>query len=60
MVAEPGLRRWSREASDSICQNALFRALVDRFNQCRTFFLEALVAIILPIEFFFLFRGRPF
>jgi len=37
----------------------LYRNMVDQFNQSRGFFLEATVVLILLIELFFLFRGRP-
>ncbi len=37
-----------------------YRYMVEQFNQSRAFFLEATVVIILLIELFFLFRGRPF
>ncbi len=38
----------------------LYHYMVDQFNQSRAFFLEVTVVIILLIELFFLFRGRPF
>jgi hypothetical protein len=38
----------------------LYRFMVDQFNQSRAFILELTVVIILVIELFFLFRGRPF
>lgn len=37
----------------------LYDYMVDQFNQGRTFFLEATVVIILLIELFYLFKGRP-
>lgn len=37
-----------------------YQYMIDQFNQSRAFFLEATVVIILLIELFFLFRGRPF
>jgi hypothetical protein len=33
--------------------------MVEQFNQGRGFLLEATVVLILLIELFFLFRGRP-
>ena len=38
----------------------LYRFMVDQFNQSRAFFLESAVVIILVIELFYLFRGKPF
>jgi len=38
----------------------LYRFMVGQFNQSRAFILELTVVIILVIELFFLFRGRPF
>ena len=38
----------------------LYRFMVDQFNQSRAFFLELTVVIILVIELFFFFRGKPF
>jgi hypothetical protein len=37
----------------------LYDFMVDQFNQSRAFFLEATVVMILLIELFYLFRGRP-
>jgi hypothetical protein len=37
----------------------LYQYMVDQFNQSRAFFLEVAVVIILLIELFYLFRGRP-
>ena len=37
----------------------LYESMVEQFNQSRTFFLEAIVVLILLIELFFLFRGHP-
>lgn len=37
-----------------------YHYMIDQYNQSRAFFLEATVVIILLIELFFLFRGRPF
>lgn len=37
----------------------LYDYMVDQFNQSRAFFLEATVVMILLIELFYLFRGRP-
>lgn len=37
----------------------LYHYMVDQFNQSRAFFLEATVVLILLIELFYLFRGRP-
>jgi hypothetical protein len=37
----------------------LYDSMVEQFNQSRGFFLEATVVLILLIELFFLFRGRP-
>jgi hypothetical protein len=34
--------------------------MVDQFNQSRAFILELTVVVILIIELFFLFRGKPF
>jgi len=38
----------------------LYRFMVDQFNQSRAFFLELTVVIILVIELFYFFRGKPF
>jgi hypothetical protein len=38
----------------------LYRFMMDQFNQSRAFVLELTVVIILIIELFFLFRGKPF
>jgi hypothetical protein len=38
----------------------LYRFMVDQFNQSRAFFLESTVVIILVIELYYLFRGKPF
>ena len=38
----------------------LHHDMVEQFNQSRTFFLEATVVLILLIELFFLFKGKPF
>ncbi len=38
----------------------LYRFMVDQFNQSRAFFLESAVVIILVIELFYLFHGKPF
>lgn len=38
----------------------LYHYMVDQFNQSRAFFLEVTVVLILLIELFYLFRGRPF
>jgi len=38
----------------------LYRFMVDQFNQSRAFVLELTVVIILIIELFFLFSGKPF
>ena len=38
----------------------LYRFMVDQFNQSRAFILELTVVVILIIELFFLFRGKPF
>lgn len=38
----------------------LYHSMVEQFNQSRGFVLEATVVLILLIELFFLFRGRPF
>jgi len=38
----------------------LYRFMVDQFNQSRAFVLESAVVIILIIELFYLFRGKPF
>jgi hypothetical protein len=38
----------------------LYRFMVDQFNQSRAFVLELTVVVILVIELFFLFRGKPF
>lgn len=37
----------------------LYRALIDEFHQSRGFILELMVVIILMIELFYLFRGKP-
>jgi len=37
----------------------LYDYMIDQFNQGRAFFLEATVVMILLIELFYLFRGRP-
>jgi hypothetical protein len=37
----------------------LYRALIDEFHQSRGFILELMVVIILVIELFYLFRGKP-
>jgi hypothetical protein len=37
----------------------LYQSMVEQFNQSRGFLLEATVVLILLIELFFLFRGRP-
>ena len=37
----------------------LYRFMVDQFNQSRAFLLELTVVIILVIELFYLFRGKP-
>src|SRR5216683_6935281 len=37
----------------------LYRFMVDQFHQSRAFILELLVVIILIIDLFFLFRGKP-
>jgi len=37
----------------------LYRFMVDQFNQSRAFFLELTVVIILVIELFYFFRGKP-
>jgi hypothetical protein len=37
----------------------LYDYMVDQFNQSRAFFLEATVVLILLIELFYAFRGRP-
>jgi hypothetical protein len=34
--------------------------MMDQFNQSRAFILELTVVIILVIELFFFFRGKPF
>jgi hypothetical protein len=39
---------------------ALYRFMVDQFNQSRAFFLELTVVIILVVELIWLFRGKPF
>lgn len=36
----------------------LYQFLLERFNQARTFFLEAMVVLILLIELFYVFRGQ--
>jgi len=38
----------------------LYHDMVEQFNQSRSFFLEAIVVLILVIELFFLFKGKPF
>src|SRR5579862_779663 len=38
----------------------LYRSMVEQFNQSRGFLLEAIVVLILLIELFFLFKGKPF
>jgi hypothetical protein len=38
----------------------LYRFMVDQFNQSRAFVLELTVVVILVVELFFLFRGKPF
>ena len=38
----------------------LYDSMVEQFNQSRGFFLEATVVLILLIELFFLFKGKPF
>jgi hypothetical protein len=38
----------------------LYHDMIDQFNQSRGFFLEVLVILILLIELFYLFRGKPF
>jgi hypothetical protein len=38
----------------------LYNYMVDQFNQSRAFFLEFAVVLILLIELFYLFRGKPF
>jgi hypothetical protein len=37
----------------------LYNYMVEQFNQSRAFFLEAIVVLILLIELFYFFRGRP-
>ncbi len=37
----------------------LYNFMVEQFNQSRAFFLEATVVLILLIELFYFFRGRP-
>jgi len=37
----------------------LYHYMVDQFNQSRAFFLEATVVLILLIELYYFFRGRP-
>lgn len=37
----------------------LYRDMVDQFNQARGFFLEVVVVLILLIELFYFFRGKP-
>ena len=37
----------------------LYNYMVEQFNQSRAFFLEATVVMILLIELFYIFRGRP-
>ena len=38
----------------------LYNYMVDQFNQSRAFFLEFTVVLILLIELYYLFRGKPF
>lgn len=38
----------------------LYQDMVEQFNQSRAFFLEVTVVLILLIELFFLFKGKPF
>lgn len=38
----------------------LYHDMVEQFNQSRAFFLEMTVVLILLIELFFLFKGKPF
>ncbi|HZB87218.1 MAG TPA: hypothetical protein VE291_01025 [Terracidiphilus sp.] len=38
----------------------LYHDMVEQFNQSRAFFLEATVVLILLIELFFLFKGKPY
>jgi hypothetical protein len=38
----------------------LYHDMVEQFNQSRAFFLEVTVVLILLIELFFLFKGKPF
>ncbi|MGB7352674.1 MAG: hypothetical protein WBD06_03170, partial [Acidobacteriaceae bacterium] len=38
----------------------LYRYMIEQFNQSRAFLLEVTVVLILLIELFFLFRGKPF
>jgi hypothetical protein len=38
----------------------LYHDMMEQFNQSRAFFLEATVVLILLIELFFLFQGKPF
>lgn len=38
----------------------LYQFMVDQFNQGRAFFLELTVVIILVVELWFLFQGKPF
>ena len=38
----------------------LYRSMVEQFNQSRGFLLEAIVVLILLIELFFLFKGKPY
>src|SRR6202034_577606 len=38
----------------------LYHDMLEQFNQSRAFFLEAIVVLILLIELFFLFKGKPF
>ena len=37
----------------------LYNNMVDQFNQSRAFFLEFTVVLILLIELYYLFRGKP-
>jgi uncharacterized Rmd1/YagE family protein len=37
----------------------LYDYMVDQYNQSRAFFLEVTVVLILLIELFYAFRGRP-
>ena len=38
----------------------LYHFMVDQFNQARAFFLEVTVVLILLIELYYFFRGKPF